>query len=72
MTETIIGFIIWAIVGCVFIILGICSFFSKSAVGFWANTKMHEVNNVKKYNHTMGKLWIAFGIVFIALGLPVA
>lgn len=70
MAGAIIGFIIWAIVGCIFFGLGLCSFFSKSAVGFWANTKMYKVNDVKKYNHAMGKLWMAFGIVFIALGLP--
>lgn len=65
-----IGFIIWTIVGIFFIILGIFVFFSKKAAGFWANAKMFEVNNVKKYNHAMGKLWIAYGIIFILLGLP--
>ena len=65
-----IGFIIWAIVGCFFIGEGIFSFFAKKATGFWANSKMFEVNDVKKYNHAMGKLWCLFGIVFIVLGIP--
>lgn len=67
-----IGFIIWAIVGCFFIGLGIFSFISKNPrpLGFWANAKVFEVSNVKKYNHAMGILWCVFGIVFIVLGIP--
>lgn len=70
MREMIIGFTIWSIVGCIFIFLGIYSFFSKKAVVFWANVKMFEVTDVKKYNAAVGKLFCAFGIVFIVLGLP--
>ena len=65
-----IGFIIWAIVGCFFVGVGISSFFAQKATGFWANNKMFEVNDVKKYNHAMGKLWCFFGIVLILLGIP--
>lgn len=64
------GFIIWAIVGCCFIGLGIFSFFAKKATGFWANAEMFEVNDIRKYNHAMGKLWCVFGLVFIILGIP--
>lgn len=64
------GFIIWAIVGCCFIGLGIFSFFSQKATGFWANSKMFEVKDIRGYNHAMGKLWCIFGIVFIGLGIP--
>ena len=64
------GFIICAIVGCFFIGLGISSFFAKRAVGFWANSKMFEVNDIKGYNRAVGKLWCVFGIVFILLSLP--
>ena len=39
----IIGFVIYCIVGCLFIVFGISSFFSKKPVGFWANIKMCEV-----------------------------
>jgi len=63
-------FFIWAILGCCFIGLGVFSFFSKKPMGFWANSKTFEVNDVQKYNRAMGKLWCAFGIVFIALGIP--
>ena len=63
-------FIIWAIVGCAFIGLGISAFFSKKAVGFWANAKPFPVEDIKGYNGAVGKLFILYGVGFIALGLP--
>ncbi len=65
-----IGFIIWALVGCVIIGIGISAFFSKKAVGFWANVKMFPVTDMKKYNHAAGKLFICYGAIFILLGTP--
>ena len=65
-----IGLTIWSIVGGLFICLGIYSFFSKRAVGFWANAQMFEVRDQKGYNRAVGKLFCIFGMVFIALGLP--
>lgn len=72
MTETMLAFIFWSIIGLLFIILGIYAFFSKKAqpMGFWANAKMFEVTDVRKYNAAMGKLFIGFGMIFIILGLP--
>ncbi len=70
MSGNIIGFIIWCIMGVLFIGLGIFAFTAKKAVGFWANAKMFEVTDVKKYNKACGILWCVFGFVFIALGLP--
>ena len=72
MTETTLAFIIWSAVGLLFIIMGIYAFFSKKSqpMGFWANAKMFEVTDVRKYNAAVGKLFIGFGIVFILLGLP--
>lgn len=70
MTGRIIGFIIWSAVGCLFIGLGIYSFYAKKPMGFWANVQMFEVTDRKKYNAAVGKLFSVFGIVFILLGLP--
>lgn len=70
MNEVLIAFIGWSLVGCFFIGIGIYSFFSKKPVGFWANAKKIEVNDIKKYNGAMAKLFCIFGIVFIVLGLP--
>ena len=38
------AFTIWAIVGCVLIGIGISAFFSKKAVGFWANAKALSIS----------------------------
>ena len=69
-TGSIIGFVIYCIVGGLFIGFGISSFFSKKPVGFWANIKMCEVTDTRDYNKATGKLFLCFGIVFIILGLP--
>ena len=72
MSETVVAFIIWCAIGLLFIGMGFYAFFTKNPqpMGFWANAKMFEVTDVRKYNAAIGKLFIGFGIVFIALGLP--
>ncbi len=65
-----IGFILWSIFGGMFIVLAIFSYFSKKPVGFWANAKVFEVSDTKKYNRAVAKLFCVFGIVLIALGFP--
>ena len=68
------GFIIWVLVGMLFIIGGIYCINSKKEVafGFWANSKTSpiKVKNIKAYNKTLGKLWCAYGFFFILLGIP--
>ncbi len=64
------AFIIWAIIGLIFVGLGVLAFFSKKPMGFWANAEMFQVSDTKRYNHTMGIMWCIFGLVFILLGLP--
>ncbi|MBS7006837.1 hypothetical protein [Anaerostipes sp.] len=70
MDGSIIGFIVWALCGCLMIGLGISAFFSKKAVGFWANIKTFPVNDIRGYNHATGKLFIIYGVIFIVLGMP--
>lgn len=70
MAGRLIGFIIWALTGSLFVFLGIASFCSKKPMGFWANAKMYEVNDLKKYNCAVGKLYISYGVGMILLGLP--
>lgn len=65
-----IGFIIWAVVGVVLIVIGICDLFSKKPVGFWANAETLKVNDVKGYNRATGFLLIIYGVIFILLGIP--
>lgn len=70
MSENMIGFIVWAIVGCFLIGVGISAFFSKKEVGFWANAKTAPVNDIKKYNYAVGKLFVLYGVIFVLLGTP--
>lgn len=70
MTENMWAFVIWAALGVMFIALGVYAFFAKKPQHFWANVKMMEVNDVKRYNRAVGKLFIVFGAVFILLGTP--
>ena len=70
MIGNITGFILWLLIGCAFIGLGLYARSSKKTMGFWANAKVFAVTNVKKYNNAVAKLFIIFGIVFIILGLP--
>ena len=70
MSEMIISFGIWCIVGFFFIGLGIYAVFSKKPVGFWANAEMFQVTDIKKYNKAMCKLYCIMGVIFMILGLP--
>ncbi len=72
MEGTKLAFIIWCLLGSIFIGMGIYAFFRKKPIpmGFWANVKTGPIKNVKKYNAAMGKLFCIFGIVFILLGTP--
>jgi len=69
-TGAMLGFGLWSAVGILFVALGAYAFWARKAVGFWANAEMFKVTDVKKYNRAVGKLFIAFGAVFILLGLP--
>ena len=67
MDGSIIGFIIWALFGCFMIGLGISAFFAKKAVGFWANIKNFEENDLEGYNRVSVILIIVFGLIYIIL-----
>lgn len=70
--ERIAAFIIWIVVGLIFIVMGTFIMKSKKAkpFGFWANAEAPEVTDVEAYNRALGKLWIIFGIGFAIEGLP--
>lgn len=70
MEANMVGFIAWSIVGGIFLCLAVYSWFARKPVGFWANTKIPEVTDIKKYNRALSILFCLFGIVLIALGLP--
>ena len=72
MAGRMIGFVVWCICGGMFVCMGVYAWFIKKPVpmGFWANAEMFEVVDIKGYNRAVAKLFCIFGIVFIALGLP--
>lgn len=70
MDEQWAGFTVWCVVGMLIIGMGIYAFFSSKPVNFWANAKIGEVKNRKKYNCAVAKLFCLYGIVFIFLGIP--
>ncbi|MCM1160368.1 MAG: hypothetical protein NC412_04005 [Roseburia sp.] len=70
MEGRMVGFIIWAIFGCIMIGIGVRAFFVKNVVYFFANIKTIKVNDIKGYNHATGKLFILYGVIFIVLGMP--
>ena len=72
MEERVIAFIIWVMIGFLFIVMGIFCMKSKrkQPFGFWANTEVVKVKDVIGYNRALGILWCVYGILFILLGLP--
>ena len=52
MGEGLWAFVIWTIVGIVFIVMGIYDMNSKKAkpFGFWANAEVGPIEDVKAYN----------------------
>lgn len=65
-----IGFVIWMLVSIMFLGFGISAFYSKKPVGFWANAKTPEIEDISAYNKAVGKLWCVFAVVFALLGFP--
>lgn len=72
MEEGLIAFIIWAIMGVLFIAMGIYELNSKKAkpFGFWANAEVAPIEDVKGYNRALGILWCVYGVLFTLNGLP--
>lgn len=72
MEGNLVAFVIWAIIGVLFIVMGIYEYNSKKAkpFGFWANAEVAPIEDVKGYNRALGKLWCVYGVLFILIGLP--
>lgn len=66
-----IGFMIWVLVGILFIVIGVVDCFAKKPVGFWScHGNVPQVTDARRYSMAVGKLWCVFGVLFIPLGLP--
>ncbi len=66
----IIGFVVWMLVSLMFLGFGISAFKADKPVGFFANAKTPEIENMAAYNKAMGKLWCVFAFCFALLGFP--
>jgi len=66
------AFIIWAVLGVLFIGLGLYVFHSKRSkpFGFWANAETVLIEDVKGYHRALGILWCVYGALFVLIGLP--
>ena len=69
-TGTIFGIIIWSAVAALIVGIGIWSWKSKEAVGFYSGVRPPKVRDVRKYNHAVARLWFAYAALFELLGLP--
>ena len=72
MEERLIAFVSWAIMGVLFIAMGIYDLNSKKAkpFGFWANAEVAPIEDAKGYNRALGILWCVYGVLFTLIGLP--
>lgn len=66
------AFVIWGIIGVLFVIMGIYCFNTRKAkaFGFWANAELAPIEDVKGYNRALGILWCVYGVLFTLVGLP--
>ena len=69
MEGRLIAFVIWVIIGVLFIAMGIYDFNSKKAkpFGFWANAEVAPIEDVKGYNRALGILWCVYGLIIIPI-----
>lgn len=65
-----IGFAIWSIVAVFFLFIGISSWKSEKAVGFFTGVEPPKVTDVKAYNHAVGKIWFVSAILLEIAGIP--
>lgn len=66
----IIGFIIWSIVTVIFLGIGISCRKSNEAVGFFTGCQPPVVEDVKRYNKAVSKLWFVSAGIYEVMGVP--
>ena len=67
---SILGFLFWTLMCLIFAGIGVWSFVSKKAVGFWAGVEPPKVSDVKNYNRTVGILWFIYAALMELMGTP--
>ena len=66
----IIGFVIWSIVTVIFLGIGISCRKSNEAVGLFTGCKPPVVEDVKRYNSAVSKLWFVSAGIYEVMGVP--
>lgn len=66
----ILGFVIWSLMGLMIAGLGIHSLRSENAVGFFAGVEPPKVKDVKKYNKSVGVMWLVYATLLEICGIP--
>ncbi len=60
----IIGFIFWSAIALLIAGIGVWTWRSKKAAGFFTGVEAPKVSDVKKYNHAVAILWFVFAFLF--------
>ena len=66
----IVGFVIWSAITLMLLGIGIWSWVSKKAIGFFAGVEAPKVTDVRKYNRAVACLWFVYAALFDLLGIP--
>ena len=64
------GFVIWSAIALMLLGIGIWSWVSKKAIGFFAGVEAPKVTDVRKYNRAAARLWFVYAVLFELLGIP--
>ena len=64
------GFVIWSAVSLLLLGIGIWSWRSEKAAGFYTGAKPPEVTDVRAYNRSVGILWFVYALLFELLYVP--
>ncbi len=64
-----IAFIIFLFCGFIFLAIGIYDFYAKKQQSFWNAGNPPKVNDIKKWNRALGKLFCSYGLALIFAGI---
>ncbi|MBR1740731.1 MAG: hypothetical protein IJ733_02460 [Lachnospiraceae bacterium] len=65
-----IGFIIWSLVAALFAGVGLSTWKSDEAVGFFTFVKPPVIRDAKAYNHAVSVLWMVSAVLLEMIGIP--
>lgn len=63
------AFVMNSIVAIIFLAIGVSTWKSKEAAGFFTFVNPPKVKNIKQYNHAVAKLWFVTALILEGLGV---